>query len=391
MLVCKRPDACRDTTGLKDTNPDAEAASNKCELIVAELKPGQAITVWGDLRAAEPHNASTLTAVVAWQTADKMGSQIAVNLGACAVTDWPEKVGAGIWEFLKDITLPLVLLILGWRFQVWDKKRESDRQEAEKKLDEGRQKQEKERAQMVEQWSIMLPDSRKLSRMYYLPLLSAVQQATGYLEKIVKSCEELQKSQHIATKQAQEALLDEITPTAFFYWILSWRQLRNVADCVGGLHFKDRVGEKLTAWSEGKYIELYLGDNRDLLRTYARILDHIDIHEKLDSFWKKFQESKDPKTGDPLGLGHGWDHFKVWVRKPECADSVLYLKAFAALVEYETNRPFQYWYGGVKERINLDPTAEKALVDLAQEIAKQRPELGAFPQKVKDYLAEAKA
>ena len=49
-------------------------------------------------------------------------------------------------------------------------------------------------------------------------------------------------------------------------------------------------------------------------------------------------------------------------------------------------RPFQYGDGGVKERINLDPTAEWWYS--AQEIAKQRPELGAFPQKVKDYLAE---
>ena len=76
-------------------------------------------------------------------------------------------------------------------------------------------------------------------------------------------------------------MLDEIT-TVFFYLILSCgsfaRRMRGADPSTSRIAWEKIV----TAWSEGKYSELYLGDNRDLLRTYARILDHIDIHEKLD-------------------------------------------------------------------------------------------------------------
>ena len=378
--------------------------TNDCDLIAPEVKPGQVITVWGDLSAAEAHESSNLTAVVGWQTGteEKIESQFALDLGRCAVTDrytrvltavtdWFGRIWTGAWAFFKDITLPIVLLILGWRFKVWDDKREQDRRESEKQRDIDRDNREQKSAKMAEQWSIMLPDSRKLSRMYYLPLLSAVQQATSCLEKVVKDYGELGKQQDPAAKRELQKRLDGTMETAFFYWVLSWRQFRNVADSVGGLHFKDRVGEKLTAWSQGKFLQLYLGDNRDLLRTYARILDHIGIHEKLDSFLNKFREDMDPETWESLGFREGWNHFKVWVRGPKCVESISYLKGFAALVEYEANRPFEYWYGGVKERLNIDAELEKVLENLAAEIAKDQPALVGFPEKVKKYLSDGKA
>ena len=391
------PDACWETAQFQGgipTPPPRTLATNDCELVVSELKPGQTITVWGDLRAVESQESSTLTAVVGWQTAEKIESQSALNLGPCTVAGWWERRQADLGAFLKDfglpVGLPIVLLVLGWRFQQWDKQRELDRQKAEKKRDEERHEQEEQRAQVAEQWSIMLPDSRNLSRRYYLPWLSAVMQATGCLESVVKGLAELQEQKDAAARAEQEKQLAEITQNAFYYWILSWRQLRNVSDSVGGLHFKDRVGEKLTAWCQIKYVGLYLGDNADLLRTYARILDHIGIHEKLDSFRTKFDNDVDALTGRPWGFQEGWKHFKEWVRSPECAKSILYLKGFSALMEYEANRPFEYWYGGVKERLNIDPATERELLALAAEIAQANPAMSNFPKKVEEYLAEGK-
>jgi len=356
-----------------------------CDLLAAELKPGQTITIWGDLEASEVQANSTLTAVIGWKNPDQSLSETAVALGACSVTDGWGRWSVGAATFLKDIgvplVLPLVLLVLSWRFKVWDAEREKEKQ-----------KQEKKRDQAAEQWSIMLPDSRKLSRRYYLPLLSAVTMATGSLERVAESLKALAALKDEAARRQQERQLAGLTKTAFFYWVLSWRQLRNVADSVGGLHFKDRVGEKLSAWCQSKFISLYLGDDPHQLRVYARILDHIDIHEKLDSFLAKLDADLNSKSGVSLGFQEGWHYFRNWVRKPSCEESILYLKGFAALVEYEANRPFEYWYGGVKERINLDPDAKKTLRCLAAEIAASNPAfLADFSARVDKYIAEGEA
>ena len=344
--------------GLAPPSPD-------CNLLTDKLTPGQTFTVWGDLRATEARDLSNVTLVIEWRNPDKSPSEAAVSLGACKVRDRAARIGAFVKDYGVTALLPLALGL----FPLYYKWLES------------------KRARKDEQWNLMLPESRELSRRHYLPLASAVGQATAHLAWVEGALSSLAKEPDQFVRRNQERQLTAPVRTAFFYWVLTWRQLRNLFDSVGGLHFMDRVGEKLVASCQEKFASLYWHDDPHQHRVLTRILDHIEVNEKIDSFEMKLEEELKPNSGTSLGLREGWSFFQKWVRSPDCGECLLYLKWFEALVVYEANRPFEYWYG-MKQQIGIDPALGRVIRELAKERAKQDPALADFPRQVSKYLAE---
>ena len=359
-----------------------------CEVVIQELKPNQLIAFWGDLNAVHSQKNSGITASVDWQGADKTESVASVKLGECTVTLWWERTWSRVSAFAQNFSVPVVLLILGWAFQRRDKTREEARQVSERRLEESKHEMEQRRTQMAEQWSIMLPDSRRLSRRYYLPFLSSVTQAIADLTSIRELIQIPGDQQVPVLKSEVEKQLTEIARRAFFDWVLCWRHVRNVGDSVGGLHFKDRIGEQLTSRCLNKLIELYF-EGESLRRAYGRILDKVDIRERLDGFLTKLESS----DNEPLATAfqEAWKHFSAWTHSPACAKSILYLRGLAALIEYEANRPLEYWYGGVKEKLVLDHETEEALLQVAEETALRERARSDFKTKAQAYITEGKA
>lgn len=335
----------------------------KCILIADALKPGQSITVWGDLHAQERHHKQTLVAVLSWVNTQKIESRVAAPIGELQATWWWTEPLSYLINLIKDFALPILLGLLAFLYQRLDKAREQARLEQEKTREQIRQEQDRLRTQIAETWSKMLPESHRLATHYYMPIEAALRGALQFLE-------------------AQQT---ESQQRAFFYLVLFERRMRHLINSAGGFYFKDRVGETLTIRCYQEYRKLYYYDDNEKLKRLGTMLDHIRVSETWASFSKKFTESGTAKQN----LDDGWKDFKEWLDSGNCGRAMPYLKAFRAVLSYEMNRPYEHWYGR-REKIELDQGIESTILEIAKRIQSEGP-TSDFIVKVQEYLANAKA
>ncbi len=332
--------------------PAQTAPSPDCTLITKELKASQSIAAWGQLRALEPREAETLSAVVGWTTPNGIPSQVAVALGSVAVPSILQVIG-------RWLTGAVLIGVFGFILQWWLKKR-----------DEKRQEREREITQVNRTWNTMLPQSHRLAMRHYMPLHAAADGVLVYLREY-KSLK--------ANASASE--LREKGRWAFFYCALLARRMRRLS----GFYFKDRVGERLASRCYENFQKFAFLLNDDTAQAFSGLLDDVDVNETIGKFSGKLDAAL---VGGTLpAFKRAWELFDSWLASEKCTTALRYLKAFGCVIGYEMNRPYEYWYGR-QPKLELDEESNSVLRSLGSEIAGD-PGCTNFVDDLQRYLKEA--
>ena len=345
-----------------------------CDLIAAELKRGQTITVWGDLRASESRETYAMSAVVGWTRPDKTRSQLAVPLGQSLVQTKCDQWLSSAREWLKDFAWPLILGVLAVAFPFWARRREQREETRAKEVERVRQEQDRDRAQLVQTWNKMLPQSHKLATQHYMPIEGPVRAA---LEFMVRHRDKKEEDRDHKTARR-----------AFYNLLLFERRVRHMADSVGGFYFKDRMGEELAVNCYDRYDELYAESSENVRRDLSEILDWIERQETFNSFLRKLDGHASVDRNITEVFQRAWEYFLGWLGTDACGRAISCLKGFRAVVEYEMNRPYEYWYGR-PEKLLLDQDTESLLRSIANDIGKESDRRD-FPAEVEKYLSLSK-
>jgi hypothetical protein len=324
------------------------------------LKPGESTILYADLSPNTWHGYHGASGVLSWQDDSANTWERAVVLPAIQIASPRARFLASIGrslDLLKDLALPLVLVVFGSYLQNQAKKREQeqadrdkqlardkadqdqrladekasrDRQLADEKAERDKQlaqekaDQDREQAQVRETWAMMLPKLQRYAERHYMPVYASIEAFADLAEE---------------PKKSREALFELLRVI---------RRMRHLAVSVGGLFFKDRQGEVLAA----KTWRLFLDRARDerVLGREAleRMLTVIATDENYAQFLDKLA-GENPRgaagldeVGKPLQDLEG--KFNQWKETDSFPQDVALLKLFSAILSYEMNRPYLFWY-----------------------------------------------
>src|ERR1700723_1123726 len=275
-------------------------------LIASSLAPGGIVTVQGYLKPTALHNTSTLTSVVTWNFASKEKGAVAVpasqgvSLGENQVVDasWIRRLSLD--ELLKILAVPALLLLVGAAITGFvnfiNVSREKRAAAAQAVIDAARHLQEQERA--------------------------------------------------LAAERFVDSLKQSNARLAFFYLLFCGRKMILTRNEIGGFYFKDLRGESLAAvcWKNQRLA--CLGEEDSPL--FLAVRDSMDQLEDIDSY-----ESFEKRFADVSGgvveftedsMQQAWTLFQAWIGTGDVTATTQYLEGFYAVLDFESNRPYEYWY-----------------------------------------------
>jgi hypothetical protein len=297
-------------------------------LLTDAILPGQSFTIWGDLRPARTHKPEILTIIVGWTTAKDdattYSSSLVVSLGENEVLSGLQRFWIAVSEAVKLLLIPIALAIIGVFLNLFMKKREEVRQEAEQ-----------DRTVRAETLKLMLPICHNNASQYYLPLSTALEGMAN-------------------------ALRDSKEAVAFFYHLLTWQRMSKVVGAVGGFYFKDLRGEILVAecWKQHKLAVAGKVDDPRYMATRAAIKRLTA--DSYQAFEREFEISPAEGYWDE-DIESAWELFRPWLKDKSKVESIIAnLEAFYSVLDYEANRPYQYWYMHVP-KLKLTEASEKSL------------------------------
>lgn len=319
-------------------NTAAKGSPGVLYALADHLQPQQALTIEGDLEATDSAAKQNAVATVIWNVGG-LPSGKAVTLGEVESINGLRAFALKLihgWEW----SFPLATVIAGVLYDQWKrKKREKTKaKEAKAKADahrdeETRKTEERRREQSRDQqnrtWNLMLPRSQRAALKFYTPLAAAAQSAREQLRKYCSS-------------QAAADLPATCHEILLFHW-----RLRLAIDKIGGYYFKNRDAEQLADLIYRKHRCLLGLDNAHTRALLAKAVDCITPATTIADF---LAEQK--KSGS--ATEKFWKYFEIWALTDlDGTDSAVLdaeiLDAYAALLEYESNRPSLHWYG------RLDP------------------------------------
>ena len=329
------------------------------------IPAGQSLTGGGRLAPYNAHKKEILTLVFEWTAAGKpSSSSITVPLGETQVQNgWQDWSSSWLYQLLKDLALPVVLLGLGTWLNLSTKRRDA-------------------RSETLKQ---MLPVSHKYAARYYLPLSRATERAVGAQFEITK--------QQQITTSPDPAKLDSAKKKAFFYVLLTKRTLEGLRKQVGGWYFKDLRGEGLASACVKKF-EALLGEDTDPLSlSVQRLSGQLEKSETYESFMTKFWPPVPPAAPTPqqVDAQNAWTLFEPWVLdNTKRQQAIQYLSALTVVLDFEANRPYKYWYDKMGklelERLNQNkPTPTYVNV---QVILRECADEDLTKEKINAYLTE---
>jgi hypothetical protein len=276
------------------------------------------------------------------------------------------QTGSSLYGVAKDMAVPLAVVFLTWAFSHYDEKRkqaeaakEKIQLAAEEKKEQARKEAERQTQQVRETWARMLIISRRDTSTYYLPLLAAV-------TRIVRTAEE-------RTPQWDRE--------CFFYLMKFLRVMRRIGQENGGIYLKSRKGEDVVAGVWSSVIQPAI-EKKFTLKTCAAAIDQFDSRESYAQFDDTFE--KKPATAAC------WKAFQDWQvdKAIPFTAYVPLLKLFKSFLQYEKDRPLDYWYGSAQKppREEIEGLLRQVLrrSPLAQQITANH-----IDTDVKTYLAEA--
>lgn len=371
---CGHSSSVTPKTQVSPVPPQVPVVPFKCGLI---LQPGQTVTVRGELRGAQAWPRENVFALFEWKDAAGAPSQAAIGLGNIAVndtSDWALAVARKSIELAKDLALPLVLVLLGWYFQ----------QQESKRAEEALENRER-RVQVAGTWSKMLPRSHELMINYYMHLAAAAHLAARGIES----------SRQLEGRKANEAngqnskVIEEADRAAFYYVSIFERRVRYISHRIGGFHFKNRLGEMLASQCLREYRRLYPGEAEHLQGDVSVVTDCLKPFDSREKFLRKLDGKGGLKDETRVILERHFQYFRTWLKTDPSAQVVVCLRALVAVVEYEMNRPYLYWYDE-PEKLRLTKETEDFLKRVAAKIQAER-EIADFASRTHAWLTAGKA
>jgi hypothetical protein len=349
---------------LENGKDHCEAVTGNKVQLIQNIGAYQALTIWGTFCVKKPHDKGKLTLIISWKDESGSLSDLGIPLGDFTSQNWYEYWGARFYGFIKDFAVPLVLLLMGFAYQSWDKKREQRRQD-----------KDQERQQVLQTWNNMLPTSHRYATKHYMPVAAA-------LNGVLDGLKEHQK----ASAAGNSGKADEWSKRAFYSMALLGKRLRHLGEAIGGFYFKDRVGEELASESLNSFRNHYYWSTAVTVQNFSLLVDHVDVNETIGIFQQKFT-GMDP-TIKPI-FANAYADFRTWLGSPNYKESVDHLRAFLSVLEYEMNRPYEFWYDK-KELLNLDSDTKMILAHTIAAVSSM-PNRSTFKKLAEEYLKRAGA
>jgi hypothetical protein len=273
-------------------------------------------------RAVTSSGRHWLVAVLQFEAA-KQSYRRLLTLGPVEVTDWwretllPLNRAQG---FILPATLALLTLIV--------------------------QQSLAKRAERNEVWKDLLPQFMERTELYYMPLSRAA-------DEVLSSSEMLR-----ANPNAQNLRL------AFFHFMVFLYRRRTLKERIGGITFKNRDGEQLTAVCLERILKQT--DQELDLRARDVVLDQMKRNENYLRFETKFTGSVYGPTFVALET-----QLKNWLTGTDYPALSRALKVLSFTVDNEVNRPLEKWYEKPEkidkkavERISAELTGDAELLPL---------------------------
>jgi len=209
-----------------------------------------------------------------------------------------------------------------------------------------------------------------------------------------------------------------------------------MGDQVGGLFFKDRVGERLASECWADYLERFYGFSTETPRqNYQQSIEACgpngegkkEFIEMLSTGPASAAPSgAAPTTAPPAAIGpnvpaptvppqtvvqpavppgeapglerfvwNTWPYFPKRYREADGAKAVLRLGGFGAVLEYEMNRPYEHWYRRAEKLVlrRDDPkniNVEAVLTEIAAKLKAEEGQDSHFDVQAKRYIDNGK-
>jgi hypothetical protein len=327
---------------------EASASAGQPRGVLADvLAPGESLTVQGYLRPTAVHKTSVLTVVVGWTIVDsrdpsiQVSSSLPVSLGENQVQSthwirWPT-----FEEFMKILAIPVLLVLVGAligfildqvnknrdaRLANAERDRETIRRQAEEAKETDRRKHDQDQSVRAETWNQMLPIVHKYTTECYLPLSSAA-------DRMRTNVQLWQADPRTATQRV-----------AFFYLLFVGKKMAITRDTVGGFYFKDLRGEMLASECWRRHRRALLGREYTPFNVAVKAaVGLLDDRETYQTFEKKFAGKLVPYADE--NIQQAWDRFREWLRRKSRVNYAMqHLLGFCLILDYELNRPYDYWY-----------------------------------------------
>jgi hypothetical protein len=395
---CQAPGVSCPVSEKTSTNPSAnsstaplpsDSSTPMCSMLADSLAPGQKITVWIHLRSEEVHRSEILSAGISWKDAADHTSSVAAPVGPIAIRSRLDEWIQARVALFQGLALPLATFLLGGIFSV--AKYYSDR--ADKEADD-------RRAQLTQTWNQMLPASHKLALGHYVPMSAALHEALDWLAKADPANASAPAAPVAgkgvpgapATAPAAAPPWDEPKLKRAFYGLMLFEsRVRNTTTKVRGFYFKDRTGEKIVSRCYLRYRETFYRKDSAEQIAVEKVRDLVPVDMDLKDFEAAWTNNK--TLFDDL-----YAKFKAWTVKPDgypVAKKIL--TALRAVLDYESNRPYEYWYGK-RDRLSIEDGAEKMLrgdwsgiTDTVEAAAFQKAVIAYLNENEKDPGAETEA
>jgi hypothetical protein len=346
----------------------------------ASLSPGQSVTVQGYLKPNpdSSHAAAPLTVVVAWMVDGGMASSQSANLGENEVLSTWQTVQSWLSDLIKLAFIPAILALIGFGLNYLNREHDerfakenrahdesfttANRTHDEKFAREQQERQiqqhvhEQEQALRSETWKQMLPLSHTYGAKFYLPLSLAAQNLAGELKDPI-----------------------EKPMLAFFYLLLCSMKMKATRNEIGGFYFKDLRGERLASncWEIQRITSLGKPDD-DFYKAVHAAIDNFDNDlDSYETFESKFLDtSTNPATILDDAVAKAWKLFEKWSEdKDKVKKTSQYLTGFYSVLDYESNRPYEFWYNpnDSPARLEIKEDTENLLKEVLEK-AKYTPE-----------------
>ncbi len=136
--------------------------------------------------------------------------------------------------------------------------------------------------------------------------------------------------------------------------------------------------------------ELYLREVKDLGPNTSMVLSSIKPSETIGEFFPILNASLAAKSsGTPLlkALSEVHTAFYDWIPTKEFDDIIALLKAFSAVLDFEMNKPYRYWYSEEqREVLKLKDDVKKTLEELAERAQKADDKYSDLSAELKIYI-----
>jgi hypothetical protein len=252
--------------------------------------------------------------------------------------------------FVKDMALPIILLVLGVQLNNLTAKRDRRRAAIEAAHDRARKEQEREQDEDRQIVRILLPKVMDLASKYYLPM-------TWNAERFVMASAK-------GTESAQELV---------FHLLNFFVVARGLKEHAGGIFLKDLDGEKIFV-AGNRILRVLSVEAAGGEAEFTYALDKLAATAPKGK-WPRLADVQSPKT-------EAWTKLEVWVKSLDATNlrGVRYFfNALRGVLRYESNSPYFNWYHG---------TGAPIIFTLIEEIAE--PEDRIFGDDLQSVVKEFK-